>query len=374
MNNEGLRLAAFCAHPGTIVSSENSKTIIDHKRVIYDIRYANYPYQTIIVLEHERGIPTNVYIHGDTHWYPAFRNTEKFLYLFGMSEAEIHEEDPTLIRVKSFYERIFGNSFTEWTGEQLTTAIIALAWAKIIEDNFSLKKNTLPPLPKGQKEKELDGILIRGDDNFISKVGLALGVIEKYYPEFYNSQLKNTPDKFNVVRGIIIGNYNFNTVGDGWVINLYRDHALELNRRNAVKDIVYLAMVIVHETVHLHQYARYFSLYNCNFSGYLFGNEYDPVTFADNEIEAYDYSNAFLMKLNKKNEVVDSLKKANDEHKQGYNSIIRAGSFMFQSRFENSDCGGYCMQKACESYQPFKLKFKQSIPKHVDYFNAIFCK
>lgn len=377
LENTALELAAYSAHPGTLFSKEKSQTIVLDDQVIFIIGYENYPYQTVLDLKLDNGIPVEISTYFDSHWFPAFANIENLLSLFNLFDTKVETNSIVEESVKRYYENKFGKRLLEWTGEELAVASISVYWAKYLEED-------VPPYPSspyssGQFNTNKDGIIIIGNDEFASNVRKALDLIQKYWPDFYETQIVGTNSSKGVLKAISSSpkNGKYSTIGEGWVVNLAESHTARYNRDNYSYDVLGLATTIIHETVHLHQYARHYALLKCNLNGYLLSYDYSPVLRAKYEQEAYKYGASFLGVLLKQypdNKKIEQMQNFHLDRYENYENLKSAGKQMFLSRHPEADCKVKCMQAACQYYNEFAAGYGKNNLAYLKAYKEKLCK
>lgn len=352
IQKECIQTVALCAHPGLILNESNSTATIFHKGVIFDLHYLD-EVNTILTLYLEDGIITKIESNYDNYFFPAF-TTVSLVQIFVNAQTE-EELNPLQKQIKRYYENLYGVGIEDFDGAQLTTAILAYTWADfVIQNDRTDYSGSIGTTGTPELVKIVDGITIEGQKIFVDRVVQSLSIIKTYDPDFYAIFLANSSTKYNVVKGISMNTKYSNTIDDGHYLALHKSHEYNSDEEH---NPFCLASVIVHETVHLHQYLAYTKWFECKISNYLFGYGYDPVAIAKKELDAHKYQLRFLNMLPPDTPNINLLKTYSEIYITDYTTAMDAGYLMFDSH--GSDCGEKCKQQACAKMKPVYDRYKE---------------
>lgn len=354
-NTEGKRIVTLCAHPAMKVIDEETKVIMLHGNVVIDIRY-EIGAKTVIIIDLENGIIKKVSAPIENlHLVPAFATISILDKFYSTSTDQI--TNITQKKVWNYYENLYKKSAVEFSGAELTAAILSFEYANYVveKDKLNLSKKLGTRNSATSLIKKVEGVHIEGSKAFVDNVLNSLLIIKEYDSYFYETYIANRANKLNIVKGITSSkDYYANTIDEGWFIAL-----AESNTKNPYKT----ASTIIHEATHLYQYAVYAQLYSAKVSNYLYSYGYDPVAMAKNEIEAYEVQLNFLYKIQRrisKNQWVKREINATKAKISDYKIVRDAGYYMFESRMQKPRCGSKCLSIANQMFQPIFEKYSNN--------------
>ena len=370
MEEKGIRVAAFCAHPGTRFLPDQSSTYVFHDEVFFDIRYDS-DIQTVMKVNLQGGIIENVELLHDSHWYPAFANALMLEGALGVPTEQVDKDN--LKKIRLYYERLYKKPTSQFSGLELTAGVLSYQYALYAADKHTSKYSMLRS-SNPEVVQRVNGISIEGTRLFVQTVTQALDIIREYDPHLYTTYFAHSNDKFNLIKGIAVNErLNISTIDEGWYLVLSKDFAIK--RWSPYQ----LASTIVHEFRHLYQYYAYTLAFNSTAYGFLASYAHDPVRIADVEIEANESQLSFLQKI-LANKTSPGLAIAKEEFTLAnkridlYELVREAGGWMFESRDLDPSCGSNCMRLACDTFQPFKNdEYMKTAQGHVQQLNSLLC-
>lgn len=131
---------ARLAHPISFLlySPDNSKTYIMHNAIYFDI---NYSFNlTVIRIDLENSIMKNTEVIFDTHEIQAFNIVSLDEQWSGTKTKFVAEKLQK--QVRSYYEELFSKSTSEFSGEELVTAIMSYVWAVSVKSFDPARRQT----------------------------------------------------------------------------------------------------------------------------------------------------------------------------------------------------------------------------------------
>lgn len=292
MDEYGIAKAGKVAHFATNVVVNESSYKVFADGVIIDIFY-DFGYRTVLQVNVENGVFTTISVLEDTHWYPAFDYVHKLAFF--ENEYMDVTESKNVRSVKDYYENLYGIPTTQFSKEQLATALFFYTWVEYVSSKSAEEiqevkfENLLNP-------RKIGHIHVYGNSTFRDRIERALNMIKRYTPEVYYKNFNNSSVEEQLVHIIAPIDSTFSTIYDGGVIALAKIY--ETGNDLEVSDVK-TASVLIHEMTHLRQ--RYDRSLQNMFNKVIKYPEVhyadSPKTIADNEIEAYNASTEFLDKL-----------------------------------------------------------------------------